>query len=55
MSTDMNRERGAKAGLAESPDLCLYLLGASRIERHGMSIYNGRQKLDREMAELKVQ
>ena len=34
----MNRERGAKAGLAESPDLCLYLLGASRIERHGMSI-----------------
>ena len=38
MSADMNRERGAKAGLAESPDLCLYLLGASRIERHGMSI-----------------
>ena len=38
MSTDMNSERGAKSGLAESPDLCLYLLGASRIERHGMSI-----------------
>ena len=34
----MNGERVAGAGLVESSGLCLYLLGASRIERHNLPI-----------------